>query len=126
MNISSWIQKKKEEHFLYRDSDKLALQKASLEKERKALQERRNLERDVRKEQQAIKDLRSEPTKNRLAAIRKGFQGLQKASENVTKFSNPNSKSPFAPLNSPFGHDKKSPPPTEKPKARTIVVNIKE
>jgi len=127
MNISEFIRKKKEEHFLYRDGDKLALQKATLEKERKALQERRNLENDVKKEQKAIKDLRNEPIKNRLAAIKAGFQGLQKAADGVSKFDNHQVKSPFSSGASPFGPDKKpEKPTTEKPKGRTITINLKE
>lgn len=129
MNIREFIQRKKEEHFLYRDSDKLALQKASLEKERKALQARRDLENSVRKEQKAVRDLRNEPVKRQLAGIRSGFQTLQKNAERVNKsvsaFSNPDVKSPFSSGVNPFGPDKKK-EEVKNPKTRTVVINIKE
>lgn len=131
MSIREYIQRQKERHFLYRDGDKLALQKASLEKERKELQERRNLENSVRAEQKKISELRSAPAKERMANIRSVFQGLKKAAERsnaaVSKFSNSDTKSPFSGGGNPFGPDPKiNKTETAKPKARQIVINIKE
>lgn len=127
MNIREYIQRKKEEHFLYRDTDKLALQKASLEKERKELQARRALESSVRAEQKQISELRSAPRKERMASISRGFQGFKKAAENVnkgiSKFSNSESKSPFSSGGNPFGPDPKvDKKPADRP--RQIVINI--
>lgn len=127
MNIREYIQRKKEEHFLYRDSDKLQLQKASLEKERKELQARRALESSVRAEQKQISELRSAPRKERMAGISRGFQGLKKAADNankgISKFSSQKSTSPFSAGGNPFGPD----PKVEKKAAerpRQIVINI--
>lgn len=130
MNIREFIQRQKEHHFTYRDADKLALQKANLERERKELEARAKLQNEVRKEQQAIKDIKREPVRRGLSGIRQGFQGLQKAAERsnkaVSAFSNPDVKSPFSSGKSPFGPDTPKKPDVKNPKTRTIVVNIKD
>lgn len=128
MDILGFIQRQKEHHFTYRDADKLALQKASLERERKELEARAKLQNEVRKEQQAIKDIKREPVRRGLSGIRQGFQGLQKAAERsnkaVSAFSNPDVKSPFSSGSNPFGPDKKKFDEKKAERPRQIVINI--
>lgn len=127
MNIRDFIQRKKEQHFVYRDADKLAVQKANLERERKELEVRSKLQADVRKEQSTIRDLKREPLKRSLDGIGQTFRNLKTTSERANKsfsqFSGPSIKGPLTPDKNPFGPDKKE-PGVKNPKARTVVVRI--
>lgn len=130
MSIRDLIEQKKREFFTARDTDKLELQKAALAKERKALEQKAKLRNDVKKEQQAIRDIRSQPVREKLSRLSTGFKnlaaGATRGQEAVKRLGGGGS-SPFSPGGNPFSPGgSAAPSKVTAGKAKTITIKIKE
>lgn len=148
MSIRDFIERKKQEFFVAKDSDKLQLQKEYLAKEREKLvsqrtdlEQVRKLQDDVRRERSAVKNLQGNDI---MSKVRGGFKNL---SENVKRFDGVEKKqqgnSPFfsagpsgihhlndSPMrgDGPFstGGPAERLPPVNKEKTKTITIKLRE
>lgn len=133
MGIRDIIEQKKREFFVARDMDKRDIQLAQLTKQREQLEKEAKLTDAIKTEQRAIRDIRSNPTRQRLAGIGAGFrkmaEGSQRYSDNVRAFGNDKpGPNPFAPTGkNPFLISPKEPNnPEAKARPKTIVIKLKD
>lgn len=96
MGIMEIIERRKQQFFVARDSEKLSLQKEALMKERerlfeekKKVEEIRALQAEVSKERKDINSMRTQEVKTGFQKFGSGLRtGLQNLNENVKQFSN--------------------------------------
>jgi len=69
MTIAEFIQRKKQEFFIAKDSDQMASQAAYLARERQSLEQERAVRQQVLSEQEAIKELRRQNNSDRLSIL---------------------------------------------------------
>ena len=128
MGIAEIIQRKKEQFFVARDSDKLELQKQHLlaqrdasKAERAKVEEVRQLQNEISTNQRAINEGRSSGVAGRVASGFKAFQkGVQKVQQQGEKMGPQNNNSPFY----TGGIMERTAKPAKKTEGKTVVIRI--